>query len=81
MLWIARILNHPVTYAILFYLFWILVTSVTSSMPLVSFKFLLARIWFIAVIIACHTGFQRYKEYPVSFCAIHSHVDCDFLCH
>jgi putative inorganic carbon (hco3(-)) transporter len=43
----ARILNHPVTYAILFHLFWIFVTSITSSMPLVSFKFLLARSWFI----------------------------------
>lgn len=42
-----RILNHPVTLAILFNLFWILVTSITSSMPLVSFKFLLARIWFL----------------------------------
>ena len=37
------ILNHPVTYAIIFNLFWIFVTSVTSTMPLVSFKFLLAR--------------------------------------
>lgn len=44
-----RIINHPVTYAILFNLFWLLVTSVTSSMPLVSFKFLLARIWFITI--------------------------------
>jgi O-antigen ligase len=44
-----RIINHPVTYAILFNLFWLLFTSVTSSMPLVSFKYLLARIWFITI--------------------------------
>ncbi len=44
-----RIFNHPVTYVILFYLFWLLITSITSTMPFVSFKFLLARIWFIAV--------------------------------
>jgi putative inorganic carbon (HCO3(-)) transporter len=43
-----KILTHPVTLAILFNLFWILITSVTSSMPLVSFKFLLARLWFLA---------------------------------
>jgi putative inorganic carbon (HCO3(-)) transporter len=43
------IFNHPVTYAILFNLFWIFLTSVTSTMPLVSFKFLLARIWFLSV--------------------------------
>lgn len=42
-----KVLNHPVTYAILFNLFWIFITSITSSIPLVSFKFLLARIWFL----------------------------------
>jgi O-antigen ligase len=42
-----RILNHPVSYAILFHLFWIFVASVVSSMPVVSFKFLLARCWFL----------------------------------
>lgn len=44
-----KIVNHPVTYAIIFNLFWIAVTSITSTMPLVSVKFLLARIWFIAI--------------------------------
>lgn len=43
------IFNHPVSYAIFFYLFWMFITSITSTLPLVSFKFLLARIWFIAV--------------------------------
>ncbi len=43
------VLNHPVTYAIIFYLFWIFVTSITSTVPVASFKFLLARLWFIAV--------------------------------
>ncbi len=43
-----RIINHPVSLAILFNLFWLLMTSITSTMPLVSFKFLLARIWFLA---------------------------------
>lgn len=45
----SPIFNHPVTYAVFFYLFWLIVTTVTSTMPLVSLKFLLARIWFIAV--------------------------------
>ncbi len=38
---------HPVSLAIFLYLFWILVTSITSTMPVVSFKFLMVRIWFI----------------------------------
>lgn len=41
------IINHPVSIAIYLNLIWILVTSVTSTMPLVSFKFLFSRLWFI----------------------------------
>lgn len=41
------ILIHPVSLAIYLSLGWIFITSLTSSMPLVSFKFLLSRIWFI----------------------------------
>lgn len=44
-----QIINHPVTWAILLNLFWLLITSVTSVMPLVSFKFLFARLWFLSV--------------------------------
>lgn len=42
-----EILLHPVSLAIYLNLFWIFITSLTSSMPMVSFKFLLARIWFL----------------------------------
>lgn len=41
------ILTHPISWAIYLSLFWMLVTSLTSSMPVVSFKFFLTRIWFI----------------------------------
>jgi len=43
-----QILTHPVSMAIYINLIWILLTSLTSTMPIVSFKFLLARIWFVA---------------------------------
>lgn len=43
----VRILKHPITILILFNLVWILFTSITSEMPLVSFKFFLARLWFV----------------------------------
>ncbi|WP_347838357.1 O-antigen ligase family protein [uncultured Draconibacterium sp.] len=42
-----KILLHPISLAVYLNLFWILITSVTSSMPIVSFKFLLMRIWFV----------------------------------
>ncbi len=42
-----KILLHPVSLAIYLNLFWILLTTLTSTMPVVSIKFLLSRIWFI----------------------------------
>ncbi|MFW6257695.1 MAG: O-antigen ligase family protein, partial [Prolixibacteraceae bacterium] len=42
-----NILLHPVSMAIYLNLLWIFITSLTSSMPVVSFKFLLARLWFL----------------------------------
>lgn len=41
------ILLHPVSIAIYFSLLWILITSFTSTMPVVSFKFFLTRVWFV----------------------------------
>jgi O-antigen ligase len=41
------IINHPVSIAIYLNLAWIMITSITSTMPLVSFKFLFSRLWFI----------------------------------
>lgn len=42
-----RILKQPLTIAILINLIWLLFTSITSEMPVVSFKFLLSRLWFL----------------------------------
>lgn len=42
-----EILLHPVSLAIYLNLFWIFITTLTSSMPVVSFKFLMVRIWFV----------------------------------
>ena len=40
---------HPVSLLILFSLVWMLITSITSTMPLVSFKYFLVRMWFVSV--------------------------------
>ena len=42
-----RILKHPITIIIFIQLAWILVTTVTSELPVISIKFMLARIWFL----------------------------------
>ncbi len=44
----VKLLRHPVTVLIGLYLVWTLVTSLTSTMPGVSFKTLAYRMWFIA---------------------------------
>ena len=43
-----KVLRHPVTMAIYFHLAWMFITSLTSTDPLVSFKLLASRLWFIA---------------------------------
>ncbi|HYG15424.1 MAG TPA: O-antigen ligase family protein [Bacteroidia bacterium] len=44
-----ELLRHPLTIAILINLAWLIITSATSSMPLVSFKYTLSRIWYLVV--------------------------------
>jgi O-antigen ligase len=42
----SEVWKSPIIWAVGFYLYWILITSITSTIPLTSFKFLLARLWF-----------------------------------
>lgn len=39
--------SHGISLSLFFYLFWVFFTAITSSDPLVSFKFLLMKSWFI----------------------------------
>ncbi len=56
---------HPVSVAIYFYLAWMFITSLTSEMPLVSFKFFIAKLWFITVFYFLATQlFQKFKNIP-----------------
>lgn len=43
----TRFLKHPVTIIFILQLIWIFLTSITSTHPEVSFKFLLTKLWFI----------------------------------
>ncbi|MBP5326443.1 MAG: O-antigen ligase family protein [Bacteroidales bacterium] len=42
-----RLLRHPVTIAVFASIGWMLITSATSTLPAVSFKYLAARLWFV----------------------------------
>jgi hypothetical protein len=51
-----KLLTHPISIAIYLNFAWIFITSFTSSMPMVSFKFTLTRMWYMAAfyIMALH---------------------------
>ncbi|MBL0329861.1 MAG: O-antigen ligase family protein [Bacteroidetes bacterium] len=57
----ASLMKHPITIAILINLVWIFITSITSDLPVVSFKFLIARLWF--VIAFYFIGTQLFKKF------------------
>lgn len=57
-----KVLRHPVSIAIFINLIWVFITSVTSEMPLVSFKYLLARLWFIVPFYFITLIIFRYPE-------------------
>ena len=42
-----QVWKHPISLAIFFSLIWMLITTLTSEIPVVSMKFLLARLWFV----------------------------------
>ncbi|MBA3898928.1 MAG: hypothetical protein H0X62_01765, partial [Bacteroidetes bacterium] len=43
----SRILNHPVSLAIIFSLCWTIITCISSEMPIVSLKHFISKLWFI----------------------------------
>lgn len=58
-----NILSHPITLAIGFYLFWMLITSFTSVRPIVSFKFFASKIFYIiAFYVALVPLFANFKK-------------------
>jgi len=56
-----KILRHPVSIAIYLQLVWILITAITSTMPLVSVKFFISRLWFVIGMYFLAT--QLFKDY------------------
>lgn len=69
-----KVWHHPVTYSIGIYLGWMLLTSFTSTMPLVSLKAFLAAAWFISAAYFMATqylkrGFSSVRELWTLFLA------------
>lgn len=48
--------SSPIIWAVSFYLLWIFIASISSEHPLVSYKFLLAKLWFIVPVLLYGSG-------------------------
>jgi len=53
--------KNPITISLGCYLVWLLMTSITSSLPLISFKFLLMKLWYIIPLLLLGVGLFRHK--------------------
>ncbi len=63
----TEIWKHPIIISVCSYLLWMLVTSITSTDIIVSFKFLLSKLWFIVPILIFGTYFFKNHENRVRF--------------
>ena len=62
-----KIWKSPIIHAVLFYLLVVIITAVTSSHPMISFKFLLARLWFIIPVLIFGTYFFQKENNRMQF--------------
>ncbi len=68
-----RILRHPITIIIFIQLLWIFITMLSSELPVISIKFILARLWFLtSCYFICTELFKKKKAiiYHLLFYAI-----------
>ena len=57
--------KHPITILILIQLIWIFISSITSEFPLISFKFLISRTWFVVPIFFYGIHFFREGKHRI----------------
>lgn len=62
-----KVVFHPVSIVILLQLVWMFFTSLTSTMPLVSFKFLIARLWYVVSFYYLATQLFKNKDQIVRY--------------
>ena len=62
-----KILSHPLTIIIFIQLGWILITTITSENPVISIKFLIARLWFVFSCYFVTTQLFKHKKNIIPF--------------
>lgn len=69
----SKISNHPISLAIIINVIWIALTTLTSELPLVSFKFLISRLWYLATFFLVASqifkNFDKIKTYLWAYLA------------
>jgi putative inorganic carbon (HCO3(-)) transporter len=73
-----KVFQHPIVIIVVIYLFWILITAVTSQIPVVSFKYFIAQLWFVVPLLFMATPLFKdlrkvylfYWLYIISFCIV-----------
>lgn len=68
-----RILYHPVSLSIYFYLTWMLITTITSTMPVVSIKYFVSRLWFIVAFYFLATQLFRNPKNAKQYIALYTY--------
>lgn len=63
----TTIWRQPIILAVVTFLVWIFISSITSSHPIVSFKFLLAKLWFIIPVLFYGLHFFQKEKNRVAF--------------
>ena len=63
----VQIWRSPLIWTVLVYLLWMVLSAITSSHPVVSFKFILARLWFIIPILFFGTYFFQKRSNRIAF--------------
>lgn len=59
--------RSPLIWTIVIYILWMLLSAITSSHPIVSFKFILARLWFIVPVMFFGTYFFQKRSNRIEF--------------
>lgn len=62
-----KIWKHPIILSVAFYVFWMFFTSLTSTHPLISFKFLISKLWFIIPVLVFGTHFFKKEKNRLAF--------------
>ena len=64
-----KLLKHPVSIALYIYFLWLIITTITSEIPMVSVKYLISRIWFVipCYFMVLHLIKDNYKKIVTFF--------------